>query len=128
MKTLDYYRRLPYRRRVRIQKEDSGDVYFIAFIEELPSVESDGDTPIEALQGLQAAFDDYIEAALEWGTEIPEPVRWPASLGLESAEGIPPGSVSVAAIRPVLVDRPAVPEEGLEFSFRTEENRLETVG
>lgn len=82
-KTLEHYRALPYTRRVRVEVEDDGEEYFVAFIEELESVVADGDTAVEALNNLRAAFDDFITAMIEWDSEVPEPQSWPASLGWE---------------------------------------------
>jgi len=76
MKDLAYYKRLPYTRRVRVEDDDSGP-YFVAFVEELRGVEADGASALEALSNLTDAFQDYIQAMLGWGDEIPEPIPWP---------------------------------------------------
>ena len=57
--------------------DESGDEYFVAQIEELDGVTVDGRSAIEALHNLRQAFDDYLNAMLEWGEEIPEPRGWP---------------------------------------------------
>lgn len=85
MKTADYYRRLPYTRRVRVESDEGGE-YFVAFIPELPGVEASGATDMDARAALSAAFEDYLAAMLEWGEEIPEPTPWPESMGF-SVEG-----------------------------------------
>ena len=76
-KGVGYYRRLPYRRRLRIEQDEGGKEYFVAFIEKLPGVEADGPDAVTARANLIGAFDDYINAMLEWGDEIPEPPKWP---------------------------------------------------
>lgn len=75
---LSYYRGLPYRRRVDLAVEN-GEEFFIASVLELPGLKADGRDHVEALKNLAEAFDDYIQAMLEWGTEIPEPELWPGS-------------------------------------------------
>lgn len=80
-KSLEYYKRLPYTRRVRVETEPGGSQYFVAYVEELDGVEADGDTPAEAHYRLQDAFEETIDALLEWGEEIPEPERWPERIG-----------------------------------------------
>jgi len=54
-RTAEYYRELPYTRRVRTESDPSGE-YFVAFIAGLPGVEADGADPTEALYRLDAAF------------------------------------------------------------------------
>jgi len=87
-KDLDYYRSLPYERTLRVEHDDDGE-YFVASIRELQGVEADGATHWEALFELQAAFDDAIQALLEWGDDIPEPELWP---GTERIKSWPSGS------------------------------------
>jgi predicted RNase H-like HicB family nuclease len=86
--------------RCHFVEEDTGEAYFVAFIEELDGLEADGDTPVDARANLADAFEDYINAMLEWGDVIPEPVAWPASLGWHApraqAKG-PPAVVEIAA-------------------------------
>lgn len=84
-KTPEHYRALPYTRLVRHIEEDSGETYFVAYVEELDGVEADGDTPNEALSNLADAFEDYLAAMIEWGDEIPEPIAWPESIGYTPA-------------------------------------------
>ncbi|HEV2131995.1 MAG TPA: type II toxin-antitoxin system HicB family antitoxin [Longimicrobiaceae bacterium] len=76
-KTVAYYRRLPYTRRVRVQQDSDGAAYFVAWIEELPALEIDGDTREEAFYKLNELFGDYVEMLLEHGDEVPEPGKWP---------------------------------------------------
>lgn len=77
-KAVAYYRRLPYTRRVRLHEEGES-AYFVAYVEELPALQIDGETKEEALKRLDDMFDDFIEAQLEWGEEIPEPLPWPGT-------------------------------------------------
>ena len=79
-KTADYYRALPYTRRLRLERDEGGE-YFVAAIAELPGVEGSGSTDVEALAVLAEAFEDYLTAMLEWDAEIPEPLPWPQSVG-----------------------------------------------
>ncbi len=69
---LDYYRALPYSRRAE-GIHDDGSPYWIAWIEELPGCKTDGATYWEAMLNLDAAFDDYIRAMLDFGSRIPVP-------------------------------------------------------
>lgn len=73
-KDLQYYRGLPFTRRIERKKGGGeGEHYFTAEIEELPSLLATGPTRAEVLYDLDAVFDDYIESSLEWGDRIPEP-------------------------------------------------------
>jgi predicted RNase H-like HicB family nuclease len=75
---LQFYRALPYSRTVSLVEDDGGDgTYFLAHVEELPSVKADGESHVEALYNLSLAFDDYISAMLAVGRAIPEPELWP---------------------------------------------------
>lgn len=76
-KTPEYFRALPYHRRLRLERDASGAEYFVAFIDELDGVEADGADPAEARLNLQSAFEDYVEAMLQWERTIPEPEVWP---------------------------------------------------
>lgn len=96
-RTAEYYRGLPYTRRVRTESDPSGE-YFVAFVAELPGVEADGTDPTEALYHLSAAFEDYILAMIEWGDEIPEPLGWPQAIGWDPAEIRVAGSASVETV------------------------------
>lgn len=73
---IGYYKRLPYTRSVDVREED-GETYFLAEIEELDGVEASGATRWEALHNLEAAFDSYLRAMTELGREIPTPDSWP---------------------------------------------------
>lgn len=118
-KTSSYYRGLPYRRRVRLEHEEAGEEYFVAFIEELDGVEASGDTPTEALFNLQPAFDDYIDAMLKWGDAIPEPSVWPESLGWSADEVLTVrGPVTVEGFLPGGEDVPPLLKEAAEAVWR----------
>ena len=78
--TLEYYRTLPYSRRVEGFQEAGVDRYWLAWIEELPGCKTDGATFDEAMANLDVAFDDYIEAMLEFGTEIAVPEKLSATV------------------------------------------------
>ena len=124
-KTADYFRSLPYTRRVRLEEEADGDAYFVAFIEELEGVEADGANPTEALANLTDAFEDYLSAMLEWGEPVPEPLSWPESLGWKDIEVVS-APADMAAASPV----PEANEERLSPDWITgvpESNALETV-
>ena len=62
LKSADYYRALPYTRRVRLERDESGDECFVAWIEELDGVMVDGGSPIEAKLLLQEA-----SGKVHWG-------------------------------------------------------------
>ena len=83
-KDLSHYRALPYTRRVRLETDEGGG-YFVAYVAELDGVEADGVSPVEAMYNLLSAFDDAIEAMLEWGHKIPEPDAWPGRDFLHNA-------------------------------------------
>lgn len=106
MKTAEQYRALPYTRLVRHVEEDSGETYFVAYVEELEGVEADGDTPNEALSNLADAFEDYLAAMIEWGDEIPEPVAWPESIGYT-----PAAEVATVDLRAAFVEMKAFVSE-----------------
>lgn len=97
-KKADYFRRLPYTRRARIETDEAGKAFFVAFIEELPGVEAVGDTEVEARAGLTSAFLDYIDAMLEWGDAIPEPKTWPQAFGWEGGDDTQVGAIELASL------------------------------
>jgi predicted RNase H-like HicB family nuclease len=76
-KDLAYYRKLPYTRRAVPIIEGPGRPYWLASVEELRGCKADGVSLAEAMANLDAAFDDYIEAMIGWGTPVPEPARRP---------------------------------------------------
>lgn len=78
-KTAAHYRGLPYTRRVE-PREEGDHLFYLSWIEELPSIEIHGDSREDALARLSDIFDDCVEAMLESGEEIAEPALWPAGL------------------------------------------------
>lgn len=76
---VDFYRKLPYTRRVE-PRQEGGKKYWLAWIAELPSIEIHGDSREEALARLDEIFGDCIEVMVQEGDEIPEPRRWPDGL------------------------------------------------
>ena len=73
--TLNDYQALPYSRRVERIHEDDGSFYWVAWIHELDGCKTDGDTQAKAMLNLNIAFDDYIEAMIEFGNNIPTPEK-----------------------------------------------------
>lgn len=49
------------------------DGQFLAEVPELPSLITDGKTPVEALSNAEAMIDAYLKAAHDAGWPIPEP-------------------------------------------------------
>jgi len=68
MKDLKYFLSLPYR--IELIPDDGG---IVARIPDLPGCMSSGDTPAEALEGLQEAKELWISARLETDNSVPEP-------------------------------------------------------
>jgi predicted RNase H-like HicB family nuclease len=71
MTARDYLKR-PYARRLT-PDEDGG---YTATIQEFPGLIADGDTAGEAISNLESAAESWIEAVLESGQEIPEPISF----------------------------------------------------
>ena len=89
MKNLAYYQGLPYSRHAEVIYGEPGGPYWLVWVKELPGCKTDGKTYVEAMANLDIAFDDYIEAILEFGSEIQEPQREkirPEELVLEVSE------------------------------------------
>ena len=78
--TIDDYRKLPYTRRVERLTED-GEVYFVAYVAEIPWIRIDGGSPEEALLKLSETFDDCVQTMLDAGDHVPTPVQWPDNFG-----------------------------------------------
>lgn len=76
-KKLEHYLALPYTRRLRVERDETGKEYFVGYVEQLDGLEADGVDPAEARLHLEEAFRDYLEAMIAWGRHIPEPERWP---------------------------------------------------
>ena len=73
IKTIEYYRRLPYTLRAEPARDSDGNDYWTAEYLELRGCKTDATTEAEAIANQQELFDDYISARLETKTEIPEP-------------------------------------------------------
>lgn len=72
---LAYYMSLPYRRKIYPEIDENKEKYFIGEIVEIPDCVIDGETPSEANNNLDIAFDEYILSRLELGYAIPVPSR-----------------------------------------------------
>jgi predicted RNase H-like HicB family nuclease len=108
VKDVAYYRTLPFTRRVEIREDRPGEAYFIARVEELPGLRIDGATPDEALLKLDETFDDWIEAMLDAGEEIPEPERRPVAANSDAAR---PRGTTQALPLPERTARPLAPTD-----------------
>jgi len=74
-KNVSYYMSLPYTFIVQpYQEPDEGEFYYISKILELDGCISDGETQEEALANLREAMGGWLEAKLENGFEVPEPL------------------------------------------------------
>ena len=76
-KDVNYYMNLPYK--IIIQKDPHGG--FFAKVEELEGCMTQGETYNEASKNIIEAMELWIEASLEMGMEIPEPVLDPGYSG-----------------------------------------------
>ena len=72
MKDINYYMSLPYRLELLPDTEEGG---YAAKYPDLPGCITAGDTMMEALENAEDAKRAWIEAQLEDGTPIPEPVN-----------------------------------------------------
>jgi antitoxin HicB len=72
VKGLEYYLNLPWS--YSIEKRTDDGVYYFARVNELNCF-SDGESPEEAMKIIGEALRSHLEAALESGIEIPEPVK-----------------------------------------------------
>ena len=75
MKTLEYYRLLPYRIYVEPRMDSDGTYYWIAEYPDLRGCKTEGVTRAAAVANVQQLFDEYIAARLEVTENIPEPQR-----------------------------------------------------
>ncbi len=126
-RTLKNYRALPYSRRAEGIHEDDGSFYWVAWIHELLGCKTDGATYAEAMLNLDTAFDDYIEAMLEFGSDIPVPKRAKGKKS-PSREIKTFREVSYETIVPTQEEfnkKKAMPMEG---TIKSIENREETIG
>lgn len=69
-KTLDYYMKLPYNYSIYPAEEDG----YVIEVPDLPGCITQGETAEEALNMIEDAKKCWIEAALEDGRKIPEPI------------------------------------------------------
>ena len=101
--SLNYYRSLPYSRRAEGIYENDGPPYWLVWIEELPGCKTDGSTYWEAMANLDIAFDDYIQAMLEFETDIPEPPKGKCQVREITRDEIPSEYIFMA--RPITEDQ-----------------------
>lgn len=73
MKNKEYYMNLKYPI-ITKEFEDEGEQVFSAEIKELPGLIVYGDSVEEVYQEIELAKSDWIDANMEWGREIPEPI------------------------------------------------------
>jgi len=111
------YRALPYSREIERVTDDDG-TYYVCRFPDLPGLVADGDTPLEAANNANQAFDDFILALLKWGHEIPEPQR---IIGVESS-----GPDAVARLLRSLKQVPYMASHG-EDSVSVSESEKQTV-
>ena len=71
-KTLEYYLALPWSYRFEWSNDDN---CYIASIGELKGCMSHGETISEAAEMIQDALKSYITCSLQYGDEIPEPLK-----------------------------------------------------
>jgi predicted RNase H-like HicB family nuclease len=83
MRNAAFYRALPYTRRVEKHTEPDGSVLYVARVAEIPPLRIHGSSPEEALKNLDEVFDDIIEAMIQGGEDIPEPVPVPFNYGAQ---------------------------------------------
>ena len=75
MKGVQEYMRLPYNYIIQPINDESGS-YFYAKVLELDGCQSTGETFEEAYKNLREAMEGWIEAKLEGGFEVPNPVGY----------------------------------------------------
>lgn len=73
MSELENYLDKPYTIRVVHDRDDDGYEGFVASVEELPGVFTQGETIEEAVSSIRDAMAGWISVALEDGVAIPEP-------------------------------------------------------
>lgn len=72
MKTIEYYKNLPYRLEIVPDTEEGG---YVARYPELPGCITVGDTPEEAVRNAEDAKESWLKAAIEDGADIVEPLE-----------------------------------------------------
>lgn len=70
---VEYYAGLPYHVIIE-QRDDGKGPYYVARLLELPGCIMDGETPEEALQELKDIKREWIQANLEAGNKMPDPI------------------------------------------------------
>lgn len=90
--TVSYYLSLPYTRRCEPRSEGTGEPYWVAWIQEIPSLRIDGETREEALGKLNECLGDFLAMMLENNDEIPKPDRWPDNVGVPLNERAAPSA------------------------------------
>lgn len=71
-KNLEYYLNLPWSYRFEWSNEDN---CYVASIAELKGCMSEGETILQATEMIQDALKSYITCALQYGDNIPEPLK-----------------------------------------------------
>ena len=134
-RTLKDYQALPYSRRAERIHEDDGSSYWVAWIHELPGCKTDGATQAKAMLNLDAAFDDYIEAMIEFEADIPVPKGRPKPKSKDEPfnekiwDEIPDPSEVRVITQEELAQRKAMPIEGTIRDIKIAEEHIEkTVG
>lgn len=79
IRTVEFYKRLPYTLRTEPVRDSNGENYWTAEYLELRGCKTDGKTEAEAVANVQELFDDYISMRIESGAEIPEPAQAPVA-------------------------------------------------
>lgn len=72
-KDLEYYLNLPYNIVVKKEKDNEGNIYYIARVLEIPHCLGDGKTAQEAIECLDIHMRMAIDAYLKDGLPVPEP-------------------------------------------------------
>ena len=103
--TPEVYRSLPYTRVIERVTDEEG-TYYVARYVELPGLMADGETRAEAILHLSQAFDDYVNAHIEWGDPIPLPNGADRVMHALASAAEMEGPVSIV-IRPFDTARPA---------------------
>ena len=79
---LEYYQSLPYTRLSEGIQDGDGPPYWVAWINELSGCKTDGATLVDAMANLDVVFDDYIQAMLEFGSDISLPKQIKETSGM----------------------------------------------
>ncbi len=74
-KDINYYMQLPWSYTIETEKDETGDIIYVARLSEIPEVVSDGATIPEALESIKEAMELFFDMSLEAGDAIPEPIN-----------------------------------------------------